>query len=61
MAGYATGHCDGISPCAKTFSLACDAYVEVNRLPSEWYWASYRMRRGLLEAAARVEEGTWPS
>jgi len=27
----------------------------------EWYWASCRSRRGLLEAAMRVEEGSWPS
>lgn len=60
MAGYQTGHCDGISPCTSAYTLACDAYMRVNGIPSEWYWASYRRRRGLLEAAQRVEEGTWP-
>lgn len=60
MAGYATGECDGINPCTPVYTLACDAYVHVNRIPSEWYWVNWRMRRGLLEAAARVEEGSWP-
>jgi hypothetical protein len=60
MAGYATGHVDGIKPCTPIYLLACDAYMEINRIPSEWYWSSYRRRIGLLEAAARVEEGRWP-
>lgn len=60
MAGYALGHCDGINPCTRIYTLACDAYTKVNGIPSEWYWASYRRRTGLLEAAARVEEGSWP-
>jgi len=60
MAGYASGHCDGIRPAAKVYLLACDAYMKINRIPSEWYWASYRMRRGLLEAALRIEQGYTP-
>ncbi len=60
MAGYGLGHCDGIYPAAKVYLLACGAFIAVNRIPSEWYWAGYRMRRGLLEAAARVEEGSYP-
>lgn len=57
-AGYETGHCDGISPCDRIFQLACDAYQATARIPSVWYHA--RPRRGLLEAAQRVEERSWP-
>lgn len=57
-AGYETGHCDGIKPCTKVYSLACTAYMSIHQVPSVWYWA--RPRRPLLEAAARVEEGSWP-
>lgn len=57
-AGYETGHCDGINPCDRIFSFASDAYCQINRIPTAWYWAN--PRRGLLEAAARVEEGRWP-
>lgn len=60
MAGYALGYCDGVNPCTPIFSLACDAYMKINGVPSEWYWVNWRRRRGLLEAAQRVEEGTWP-
>lgn len=58
--GYSTGECDGINPCSKVYALASAAYVEISGISSEWYWASYRMRRGLLEAAARIEEGSYP-
>ncbi len=59
-AGYAIGECDGIEPCTPIYSWACDAYMEINRIPSEWYWVNWRRRYGLLEAAQRVEEGSWP-
>lgn len=58
MAGYATGHCDGVHPCSKVYALACDAYTQIHGIPSVWYWV--RSRGPLLEAAARVEEGSWP-
>lgn len=60
MAAYALGHCDGISPCSPMYTLACDAYMQFNRIPSEWYWTNWRRRRGLLEAAQRVEDKEWP-
>lgn len=57
-AGYATGHCDGINPCDSVYAHACDAYMATARIPSVWYHA--RPRRGLLEAALRVELEEWP-
>lgn len=58
MAGYDTGHCDGVYPCSNIYNLACRAYMGTSRATSAWYHA--RPRKHLLEAAQRVEEGTWP-
>lgn len=59
-AGCASGQCDGIAPCTKVYELACEAYTKINGIPSEWYWVTWRRRYGLLEAAQRVEEGSYP-
>jgi len=54
------GYVDFINPCSRVYSLACDAYMQISGIPSEWYWVNWRRRRGLLEAALRVEQGLWP-
>ena len=57
-AGYALGYCDGKNPCLPVFALACEAYTHIHKIPTHWYWA--RPQKSLLEAAARVEEGSYP-
>ena len=57
-AGYALGHCDLVNPCSKVYLLADEAYTRIHRIPSSWYWV--RCRMPLLEAAQRVEDGSWP-
>lgn len=57
-AGYATGHCDGINPCSKVYALAGRAYAAMPGVVNDN--AYYAHSPGLLEAAARVEEGSWP-
>ncbi len=57
-AGYALGHCDGINPCTSVFVLAVKAYTD---MPDVIHAGGYHAwPHSCLEAAQRVEEGSWP-
>lgn len=57
-AGYSMGHCDGIHPCARVYAFAARAYETLPDIIHGGGWYSYP--EALLEAAACVEEGSWP-
>lgn len=62
-AGYALGHADGIGHCSQVYSFAMTAMNVVydDAIKARRRIEGPRVERWLhLEAAARVEEGSWP-